>query len=108
AVVLQLPDEGLVADLEDLSGAAAVPARFFQRLLDLPSLHLVHHAARAPGPRPRHVDLRPGSFIALRERRRLRLAEREIEMARVDGVAFGQNHRPLDAVLQFPDVARPW
>src|SRR5262245_2840222 len=46
SVFSQLGDERLVADLQDLRGAAAVARRFSQRLLDLAALHLREHATR--------------------------------------------------------------
>ena len=37
----------------------------------------------------------------------MRLAERQVQVARVNGVAFGEDHGALDAVLQLADVSRP-
>src|SRR4051812_31948630 len=70
AVFFELRGELLVADLEDLRGAALVARRFLQRLLDLPLLHFGDDAPRRLAQRSREIDLRPGARVVRRLRDR--------------------------------------
>src|SRR4029077_2493974 len=106
-VFLQLRREVLVADLQDLRGAAAAAGGFLQRLLDLPTLDLEQRPPRRLGQRPRQIDLRPRPSVVVGRRDQRRPSERQIEVARVDGLAFSEDRRALDAVLQLADVPRP-
>src|SRR6185436_13817314 len=107
AVLPELRGKGLVADLEDLRRAAVVAASLFQRLLYLAPLELDEGAPRRLGQRPRQIDLGPRAAVFFDRRRKRRTAERQVQVARVDRVAFGENRRALDAVLQLAHVPRP-
>src|SRR6185436_17184045 len=82
-------------------------AGLFQRLLDLTLLDLDEGAARRLRQRPRQIDLGPRAAVFFDRRRQRRTAERQVQVARVDRVAFGENRRALDAVLQLAHVPRP-
>src|SRR5206468_8941813 len=107
-VFLQLREQRLVADLQDVGGAIAVAGRLPERLIDFPPLDLTDRATRGVSQRPRQINLRPRRSVVIGRRRlQRRLAEREAQVPRVDRIAFGEDDRALDAVLQLPHVPRP-
>src|SRR5206468_1204428 len=104
-VFLELAREHLLSDLEYFSGSRTIAPGLAERLLDLPPLDLANHSLPHLVQRPRQVDLRPGTVVGCG--RRQGVPEGQAQMTRVNRVAFGQDDRPLDAVLQLPHVSRP-
>ena len=95
----------LVADLQQLRGAPLVAARLAQRLLDLEPLDLARRRGAAPRracPTDRSCAHGDGAFSSVSG-----CGERQVQVARQDRVAVGQDDRALDAVLQLAHVARP-
>ena len=80
-----------------------IAACLVHRQLDLAAFHFSGHSALRFGQRAGQINLIPGTD----GRRRRHLSKRQIEVALMNGVAFGQDNRALDAVLQLTYVAWP-
>ncbi len=103
-VFLQLLHQRLVADLQRLGGSLLVAGGVAEALFQLAPFDLRRHVRRRAS-----VIVPDKSMSSQGEARRRdnRLAERQVQVARLDGVGVAENHRALDAVLQLADVARP-
>src|SRR4029453_155559 len=104
AVLFEFCDERLVADLQELGRAPFVALGLAHRRFDLHLFDVPCDAARRRGERPGQIDLLPRRYgrLALQRRR-----ERQVQMAREERLAFGEDHRALDAVLQLAHVPGP-
>src|SRR2546427_5906534 len=98
AIVLDLVEQRLVADLQDLGRLGLVAAGLAQDLLDHLGLH-------GPGGRAAGFLEAPDGRQAFLGRTRRRT---QADVLGKDLVAIAENDGPLDAILQLADVPGPW
>ena len=105
-VLLQLREQRLVADLQHLGGAGPC----CRRPPSAPARSCAARPRPASGASPPPAiptDRSSSTGRRARPPAPARARNDEVQVARVDRVAFGEDHRALDAVLQLAHVARP-
>src|SRR5204863_8930038 len=105
-VLSELRGEHLEIHLQHVGGARPVPRRILERPLDFPSLDLAVHSPGSLAQRAGQVDSVPRARLLGRQLCG-GVAERQIQVPRMDRIPFCEDDRPPDTLLALGAIAGP-